>query len=58
MARRNNITTMVPAELAIRNAIEKVENMASDERLTEAVVLLQKAQDKVADFVDASARSK
>lgn len=58
MARRNDVTTMVPAELAIRNAIEKVENMTSDEHLTKAVVLLQEAQDKVADFVDASARSK
>lgn len=50
--RRCRIDLMTPAELAIRNAAIAVEALAADPRLTEAVVLLGKAQDKVADFVD------
>jgi hypothetical protein len=43
---------MVPAELAIREAMVAVEEMGCDTRLTDAVNLLHKAQDAVADFVD------
>lgn len=50
--RRIQVDRMTLAELAIRNAIQEVEKLAADSRLTEAVVLLGKAQDKVADYID------
>lgn len=43
---------MSPAEKAIREARLAVEDMGADLLLTDAVVLLSQAQDKVADFVD------
>lgn len=50
--RRIDVNRYVPAETAIREAILRVEEMPADPRLTNAVVLLLKAKDKVADFVD------
>ena len=50
--RRNSIDKLIPAELAIRNAILAVEESGCDVRLTQAVTLLGEACDKVADFVD------
>jgi len=50
--RRANIYEMCKAELAIYKAAEAVEEMAADTRLTEAVILLQKAREKVADYID------
>jgi hypothetical protein len=50
--RRNDTLQMVPAELRIMDAIGAVERMAADVRLTEAVVLLDQARNKVADYVD------
>lgn len=50
--RRNRIDQMTPAELAIRDAMSAVEAAGADVRLTDAVVLLGQAQNKVADFVD------
>lgn len=50
--RRNRLDQMTPAELAIYNAIQEVEKAGADVRLTDAVVLLSKAKDKVSDFVD------
>lgn len=50
--RRNDILQMTRAELAIRNAMLEFENVGADPLLTEAVILLQSAQDKVADFVE------
>lgn len=52
LPRRIFIDKMTPAELAIRNAVIEVEKMGADTRLTDAVVLLTKAQARVADFVD------
>lgn len=56
--RRICLPEMVPAELAITEAMQKVEAMPADTRLTEAVVLLEKARDKVADYVDDNLASK
>jgi hypothetical protein len=42
----------VPAELSIRASIRAVEEMPADTRLTDAVVLLGRALDRVAAFVD------
>jgi len=50
--RRICIDKMTPAELAITDAMRCVEEAGCDTRLTEAVMLLSQARDKVADFVD------
>lgn len=50
--RRNRMDLWTPAEKAIQNAVDEVEKMAADVRLTDAVILLSKAREKVADFVD------
>ena len=50
--RRIRLDLMVPAEKAIRDAVEAVEALPADVRLTEAVILLGKAKDKVSDYVD------
>lgn len=51
--RRNCLDKMCPAEKAIYDAAQAVERMGCDERLTDAVILLGKARERVADFVDA-----
>jgi len=50
--RRNDLMEMTAAELQIREATMLVEQMGADSRLTDAVVLLERAQSKVADFID------
>lgn len=50
--RRNRLDLNTPEEMAIRNAVEKVEKMGADVKLTEAVVLLDKARELVADYID------
>ena len=55
--RRIRIDLNVPAELAIRKAMEAVEDLPADSRLTAAVVLLGDAKDWVSDYVDGVVRS-
>lgn len=50
--RRNRLDHNEPTELAIRAAINAVEGLGADVRLTEAVTLLGRALDKVADYVE------
>ena len=50
--RRNRIDLMTPAEKAIYDAIQVVEEAGAHELLTKAVVLLGEAQEAVADYVD------
>ena len=50
--RRNRVDKMSSGEYAIREAVQEVEAMGADVRLTQAVILLGEAKDKVADFVD------
>lgn len=50
--RRCRIDLFTPAEIAIRNAVLEVENAGCDPLLTDAVVRLQQAKEKVADFVE------
>lgn len=50
--RRNRIDLMSPAEKAIYDAMQEVEKMPADVRLTDAVELLQQAKNKVSDYVD------
>jgi len=50
--RRSDINRYSLAETAIRGAVIAVERMPADPRLTDAVMLLTQAKDKVADYVD------
>lgn len=50
--RRNRLDLNTPAELAIYNAMQEVEKMPANVKLTEAVTLLAKSKDLVSDFVD------
>jgi hypothetical protein len=50
--RRARVEMWTPAEKAIHDAVHSVEAMPASVHLTNAVILLQQAKDKVADFVD------
>jgi hypothetical protein len=50
--RRNRIDLNTPAEKSIYYAIQEVENIGADVKLTEAVILLIKAKDLISDYVD------
>src|ERR1019366_5088061 len=50
--RRCRIDLLTAAEFAIYYAMQEVEKLPADVRLTEAVILLAQARDKVADFID------
>lgn len=50
--RRNQFDLNLPAEQAITNAIVEVEKMGADILLTDAILLLQQAKNKVSDFID------
>ena len=50
--RRARMDLYTPAEKAIREALNTVEEAGAHPLLTEAVILLGEAQDKVADFVE------
>lgn len=50
--RRIRLDLFTPAERAIYDAMQAVEALPPDVHLTEAVVLLAKAREKVADYVD------
>lgn len=50
--RRNRLDLNTPAEKAIYDAMQEVEKVGADVRLTEAVILLSKARELIADFVD------
>lgn len=52
--RRNDVNQMIPAENRILDAQYAVEDLPGDERLTEAGILLGKARDLVADWVEAT----
>lgn len=51
-SRRIQTNLYTPAEKAIAEAMRVVEEMGADVRLTDAVILLDKAKNRVADFVD------
>lgn len=53
--RRAYLEKMVPAERAIHDAIQAVEVMGADVRLTDVVVALGAAKDTLSDYVDATA---
>lgn len=53
--RRSRLDKLTPAEKAIRAVIDMVEQVGADPLLTESVILLGKAADKLADYVDREA---
>lgn len=50
--RRARVDLMTSAEIAIRQAMLRVEEAGAHVLLTEAITLLQQAREKVADFVE------
>jgi hypothetical protein len=50
--RRNRRDLNTQAEVAIINAVNEIEKVGADERLTEALTLMAKAKELVADYVD------
>ena len=52
--RRADILQMIPAELAIRNAVLEVEKLGADTRLTDIVVALSEQQSKLADWCEST----
>lgn len=50
--RRRDINCHTEAEIAITAAMAIVEKLPADERLTDAVILLDHARESVADYVD------
>lgn len=56
--RRSNVTDMTPEELQLRECIHRVEELGAHPLLTETVVLLAQAKEKLADFLDAQIDAK
>ena len=50
--RRNRVDLYTPAETPIFDAIDAVESLGADTRLTDAVILLGDAKSKVADYIE------
>ena len=50
--RRNDMRRWIPAEKAIHDAVQAVEEVGAHPLLTDAVVLLGQAKDKLGDYVD------
>ena len=50
--RRSCIYLLTPAEKAVYDAVQEVEKAGADVLLTEAVILLQQAREKLADYFD------
>lgn len=50
--RRGRLDHMTIAELGIYTVIGTIEELGADILLTEAIVLLQQAREKVADYID------
>ena len=50
--RRAYLDRLIPAERSIYDAIQLVEALGADVRLTDVVVRLGEAKDKLADYVD------
>lgn len=52
LPRRIQVDKYSPAEKAIADAIDAVEKLGADIRLTQAVILLGEAKEQVADYID------
>lgn len=54
--RRQRLDKCTPAELSIYKAMEEVEKIGADVKLTNAIIKLDEARNLVADFVDSEPR--
>lgn len=52
ISRRNRLYLNTPAEKAIHDAIQEVEEVGADPKLTDVVIMLVKAKDLLSDYVD------
>ena len=52
--RRQCVNLLTPEETFIRDAIDKVESLGAHPLLTDVVVLLGQAKDKLADYLERS----
>jgi hypothetical protein len=52
--RRAQINKFAPTEMAIFKSIQEIEKLPADIRLTDAIILLQRAKDKVSDYIDST----
>lgn len=50
--RRNRLDLNTPAELAIYTAMQEVEKLEANPKLTDAITKLKEAKELVSDFVD------
>lgn len=50
--RRNKLWLNTPAELAIFNAIQEVEKVGADVKLTDIVIMLEQAKNLLSDYID------
>lgn len=50
--RRQRIDLLLPAEKAVYDAMQKVEELGADVRLTNAVILLGDVRNLVADYIE------
>ena len=51
--RRNDLQRLKPAELAIYNAMQMVEEMSCDTRLTDVQIKLDEARNLLANYIEA-----
>jgi hypothetical protein len=52
ISRRSKVYLFSPAEKAIYDALQLIESIGADPRLTAASVLLSQAREKLADYID------
>lgn len=52
--RRNQLENLTESEIAIQKAINEVELLGCNSKLTDAVVKLSEAKNLVADFIDSN----
>jgi hypothetical protein len=52
--RRHYVNKLIPAERAIYDAIQIVEALGADIRLTDVVIRLSEAKDRLSDWADAT----
>ena len=52
--RRNILTLNTSAELAIHNAIQEVEKVGADVKLTDVIIMLVKAKETLSDYIDSN----
>lgn len=50
--RRSRLDLCEPAEKAIYDAVQEIEKLGADERLTNAVIKLAEARELVSDYID------